>query len=377
MARILLMIFTLGLAVMVASGCPQPEAVQPLAAAGALPKLVLKVRATQARAGALAITTVRTGFLEPVTATKIAPEVAGTIALRGFSDGQVVKAGEVLFRLEAGRQRLALDGARAAISAAKVEVSFLEQELGRTQKLVERKAAATRQLDAARLNLDRAQANLEQAEVAERKAQRALRDTTLRAPHDGVVHGRQADVGDQVAPGRPLLELVDLSRVRLRVGVGGASASRLRQGTTGTLLVDDLGGLALSAQLVAVAPRSDPRTGLFEVIYEAAPPPDAGVRGGMVARVRVDEGASSVVLVPRAALLLERGAPALFIADGGRASKRTVRTGRSDDTSIEVSSGLRAGEWVIITGLHALAEGAPVEVEAAKLQAVAPAAELR
>lgn len=349
---------------LLAGGC-EKEALPPVAplSASALPEVALSVRAEPVKQGTLAASTTRTALLEPWQATVIAAEAAGTVVMRRVDDGQDVRAGEVLLRLDPSRQQIAVDAAKVALQAAQTDLGFLDKEARRKRGLFAKSAISSLEVDAAEHQVARARSQVAQAEVQVRQAERALADCTVRAPHDGVVGRRQVDVGDQVAPGRPLLDLVDLSRLRLRVGIPGPELGGLEPGQEATVFVDDLGGAALPAQLAALAPRADPRTGLFEVLFVVDLGSVEGVRAGMVGRVAIGKAAGAALLIPRAALVLDEASPAVFVLDGTRARLRRVRLGAVGVERAEVIDGLKAGELVVVSGLHALTDGARVDPE--------------
>lgn len=346
------------------------------AKAGEATEPAVRVMAARARAGQLADARVAAGRIEPWQATLVVAQVGGTVVQRKADTGQRVHAGDVLYRLDSSRQRLAVEMARTALVGAEQDVAFLTTDLERKRQLAEKKALATLQVDAAAHQLERARIAADRAGVQLRTAERNLADTTLRAPHDGIANGRRADVGDTVGPGSPMLEIVDLSTVRVRIGLNGAEAARMVVGSGADVVIHDLGGEQVKASVRSIAPRSDPRTGLFEVEL-TTPNPEVQIRAGMVAEVVLPstptpEGA---VLAPRAAIFRRHGEVSLFevtaTAPGdssrliGRVQRRNVVTGRSGETHVEVLRGVADGALIVTSGLHALADGTLVEAELA------------
>jgi RND family efflux transporter MFP subunit len=177
----------------------------------------------------------------------------------------------------------------------------------------------------------------------------------------------QVDVGDHVSPGRPLATLVDLSRARIHAGVTGTEAAGLKPGTNAPVVLSELGGTAVEAEIHSVGRIADPASGTYTVELWLDSP-DGLLREGMVAQVRLPaEEERRNPVVPRAALIRSETGTAVFVVDRGdgepRAAARPVRVGRSNAEKVEVLEGVSVGEEVVIDGLFALRHGAPVLVE--------------
>jgi RND family efflux transporter MFP subunit len=160
---------------------------------------------------------------------------------------------------------------------------------------------------------------------------------------------------------------VDLSRARIHAGVTSTEAAGLVPGTPAPVLLAELGGVAVEAEIHSVGRIADPASGTY-TIELWLDSPDGLLREGMVAQVRlpVEAGRRNPV-VPRAALIRREGGVAVFVVDPSgaepRAVARPVRIGHSNAEKVEVLEGVSVGEQVVIDGLFALRDGAPVLVE--------------
>jgi multidrug efflux system membrane fusion protein len=224
---------------------------------------------------------------------------------------------------------------------------------------------AQAQVDNAGHDKERAIAAQSAAKADLRSARRAAKDAVIRAPIDGIVTRRQVDVGDTLVPGAPLMDVVDLSRVRVTVGLNGRNLGRIEPSLPVALTVVDLGGVALSnVRFASAATSSNPVTGLFDVEFHADNPGARG-RAGMVATLtmtpRAKEGAR---LVAREALTRRGGVLGVFVIDGGTARFEPVKTGGRDGQFVELLEGPAPGTVLATSALHALADGVGVEVEA-------------
>lgn len=337
----------------------------------------IRIDAARARLGRLERRVTATGMTSPWRDANLRAEVGGRVLEVAIDNGDVVAAGDLLVRIDGSRQQLAISGASARVDALEQDVALAQTELERKQGLVNKGSLPAAQLDAAEHTLERAQAALEGAQADLGSARRSSRDARLSAPIDGVVTRRIVDVGDTVAPGAPLLDLVDLAKIRVRVGLAGSEIARLDQTGDATVFIEDLGGEAVSATFAALAPAADPITGLFDVEYHVDNP-EGRIRGGMVATVELPlDLAPERTLVPRAALTRRDGKLAVFVLEANEsiaasdselerrvAVLREVRVGAHGDDTVEILAGVSPGEVVAISTQHALADAVLVEFEA-------------
>jgi RND family efflux transporter MFP subunit len=297
----------------------------------------------------------------------IAAEATGRVMERRVEPGDVVDAGQALIELDATRPRLAVEQAEATLRTREIDLAEARRELERGDRLLGDDAISESRHDARRFAVDRAKSAESLARVALRTAKRNLADATVLAPFAGSVEDVQVDVGDHVSPGRPLATLVDLSRARIHAGVTGTEAAGLEPGTPALVALEELGGTAVEAEIHSVGRIADPASGTYDVELWLDSP-DGLLREGMVAQVRLPvEAGQRNPVVPRAALVRSETGTAVFVVDrsGGapRAVARSVRIGRSNGDKVEVLEGVSVGEEVVIDGLFALRDGAPVLVE--------------
>lgn len=345
---------------------PAPGASQ-AASPGPDPSLpAVRVRVARAVMEPLADAPTWTGLVQSERKARLGAEVPGRIVERTVERGSRVRQGDVLLVLDDTRIALEAERARVAVQAAEHQATYAASELERATSLGDSLPAQA--LDQARHADLMARDGLAQARIAEQAAERALRDTRLRAPWDGVVAERFADVGDAVALGVPVFLLVSVDPILVRVGVSAAEASRMAPGDRADVVVADTGGASSEAELQAVGQVPDPITGTWPADFRLGNP-SGDLREGMVATVRARAGPEPVVQVPREAVVDHLGAPAVFVVAGGpdgeRASLRRVRLGRHAAGTVEVVEGLGEGEEAVIEGQFALVDGARVEVERA------------
>jgi RND family efflux transporter MFP subunit len=261
-----------------------------------------------------------------------------------YQEGQWVKEGAVVVRLD--------DSAvRAAVAAAEASLKAVESDLERTKALLAKGAATPRELEQMTAAASGARAQLTAAKDN-------LSYTALRAPFAGRVASRRVNLGDVVNPGMPLIEIEGEGGLELRATVESELAAALRPGSKVRALVD--GQTApLAATIVAVAPAGDPTTHRFEV--KADLPGASGLRAGLFARLLVPGVAALPrISVPATAVFARGGLTGLYVVNEGKARLRWVAAGARDGDTIEIRAGVEPGERVVVDPAG-LVDGAPVK----------------
>ncbi len=302
------------------------------------------------------------------TAT-VSAEVAARVVERHVEPGARVAAGDPLVSLDDALLAIAVEEARATLKARQVDLEEARLELARGDDLRREGAVSERQHDALRFSTERAESAWALANASLRRARRSLADAKVRAPFDGTVERVDVQVGDYLAPGAPVATVADFAQVRLRAGVTAAEAADLQPGMTARVAIPVLGGVELEAAIHSVGLLADATSGTYPV--ELWLDNEQGrLRAGMVGQLRLEAPDEAVgAVVPRAALLRRDGELAVFVVEGAgdslRAVARPVRLGRQSGDLVEVLDGAGVGERVVVDGLFALTDGAPVYIDAA------------
>jgi RND family efflux transporter MFP subunit len=261
-----------------------------------------------------------------------------------FRVGDRVAAGDVVVRLDDAAFQSAVAAAEAAAHAA-------ETDLARTKALLAKGAATQRELDQATAGAAGARAMLS-------GARDNLAYAALRAPFAGSVASRNANLGDVVAPGRPLIEIEGAGGLEIRATVESDVLAQLAPGLKLAAHVDGQAA-PVEATVRTIAPAGDPATHRFEVKADIGSAP--GLRSGLFARLAVPSpSAEARLLVPAGAVFRRGGLFGVYVVTEGRARLRWVAVGETAGGLTEIRSGVVAGERVVI-GPTELSDGAPVE----------------
>lgn len=378
------------------------------------PKLkAVEVRFGDAATGTLERKINAPGEIEPKTKVEISAQVSARILELPFEEGDTVKAGDLLVKLDDRDLQALLDSARAQLrgeearlDGARAARANAEVELGRRAKLAATGDIPRSELDAAQLQYDQAASALRQIEHAIESAraniQRAEKDldnTVIRSPIDGVITKRNAEVGETVvvgtinSPGSVILEVADLNTLLVKARVDEANIARVQAGQKATVFLNAYPDLKIPGVVehIGLTRQLDSNgSRYFETKVLIERPKDLMLRSGLSASVDIAvETFASVVKVPSQAVLdravdelpreitrdnpnIEEGKKftrVVFVMKDGKAVPVPVSTGASDQTHTIVTAGLTAGDRVVVGPfkvLTTLQNGQMIADEAAK-----------
>jgi RND family efflux transporter MFP subunit len=281
------------------------------------------------------------GIAEPIQEATLSTRLMGSVASVLVQEGQRVAAGQLLARIEAGELIARRAQAEAGIAEADAVYQDALVQAQRFRALYADSAAARAQLEAAEMGLARSEAGLRTARAAAGALEAVEAYAHVRAPFAGVVTKRFVDPGAFVAPGAPVVSLEDGSRLRLSVTVAPDAATSLRPGAR---LHATIEGRAASAIVEGVAAAG----GALYTVNAIVDNGDRRHPAGGVATLRIPQGTRTTILVPDAALVREGDLTGVRIQAANSAELRWVRLGAAVGGQVEVLSGLKAGDRVIV-----------------------------
>jgi RND family efflux transporter MFP subunit len=303
------------------------------------------VQTVAARIGPAIQSVYASGVVDFVRQARIAPVINAPIRAVRVAEGQDVRAGQVLVELAAGPEE-------ATALQLEAQASQAHAAFTRTDRLFRRGFAAA----AAR---DDAWRQFEAATAAARAARERLRDYRITAPFAGRVLRRDAEPGDLAHVGTPLFVLADPASLRITADIDERDAGRMRAGLAALVRSDAFPGRQFSARVSEVTPQGDATARIFRARLSLEP--GSPLRPGMTVEVNiVVSRRDNAVLAPANAL--REGA--VWIVEKDRARRRPVQIGVQGPDQIEIRSGLRAGEQVVIKPPANLKDGARVSARA-------------
>lgn len=334
---------------------------------------VFSVHVETVRSRAVSDDVVATGTAMPAREVTLSPQVQGLLVRSKVELGRHVKKGELLARVSTvglyGESRQA----SAELTRLRSDIAQAKEDLSATESLFRQKIASRKQRDDARYKLARLRAQLAQAQARLSSVGERYRGGVVLAPFAGVIAEKRADVGDYLSPGKGVGRLVDLSSVKVTVGVAEVDVVRIAPTTRVTVSFPALPGKVFPGRILAIAPTADKQSGAFPVEVAVANPKRV-LRGGMAARVVFHRPPIRGVFVPVEAVVRRGGRPVAYVlsGDGGHVRQVVCQVGRSRDGLVEVRAGLRPGDRLVTSGNTRLRKGSAVRV--AGMEARRPAA---
>lgn len=293
-----------------------------------------------------------TAPLEARAESQVVAKTSGVALGVLAEEGQQVRAGQVLVRLDSSRARL-----QAAQSAA--QLRKLEANYARSTQLSKQQLISVNDID--QLKYD-----LENARAVNRLANLELSYADVVAPISGVIASRSIKTGNFVQINTPIFRIVDTSRLEATLNVPERELATLKPGQPVLLQVDALPGRTFQGTVDRVAPVVDSGSGTFRVICAFAGGgklQPGQLQPGMFGRIRIDyDQRADAMVVPRVALLEGDGEPAVFVVRAGKAQRVVVKLGYTDGAWAEVRTGLKLGDPVVTAGKVALRDGSAVQV---------------
>jgi RND family efflux transporter MFP subunit len=359
----------LGVLVTVLVGCNGQKAEAPAAPQAQVPVSLGAENVTRVEVRKLESGPVISGSLQARRAATLRAEVSGALLEVKVEQGQPVKRGELLARLDDAALQDQLIAARstARVTGNALEVAKAEEE--RNAKLAESGVITQRDFDRVKLARQQAEAQLSEAQARLALTQDQLGRTRISAPFDGAVSERQANAGDIVAPGTPLVTVVDPTSLRLEAAVPAEYAGKLQAGTPVDFRVAGYGDKGFTGKIERVNPVVDPATGQVR-IYVAIPNSEQSLLAGLFAQGRVASESREALAIPVGAVDPRSTSPSVLRVKDGKVERVAVELGLRDEVSqrVEVRSGLQAGDVVVLGSARELAEGTRVQVAQAPAQ---------
>jgi RND family efflux transporter MFP subunit len=228
-----------------------------------------------------------TGTTYPRAEAQVGPNGQGVIAKIFFKEGDRVKKGATLFRLDNKDARLRVEQAEAALAAARVNLKATEVEHQRSKGLFDQKALNQMQWDQIQARLDGAKVGMQQAEVAVSMARKFATDATVRSPIDGVVAMKLKSEGEMATmmPPTVVLVLQDQSTLELRFRMPEHALAKVKPGTPLKIRFEAL-NVTREARVSRIQPTVDPRTRTVEMVAELANS-DGALKSGLLAQVEI------------------------------------------------------------------------------------------
>lgn len=306
------------------------------------------------------------GSLMAEREAQVRAQLTGQVLAVYADQGQAVRAGQPLARIDASALADAASSARTGVASAQTGLEVARRNYERAQTLNQAGAMSDRDLEAARAQLSQAQAQAAGARSTQASAQKQLSNTEVRSPINGVVSVRPVNAGDIVQPGTALFTIVDPRSMRLEANVPADQLGQLHIGSTVRFTVNGYPGRTFTGTVQRISPAADPVTRQVPVVV-TIPNDEGTLVAGLFAQGRVESTVRQGIMVPVSAVDESGVAPTVLRLKGGKTERVAVQVGaRNPDTeTVEITAGLASGDTVLVGPAAGTAPNTTVRISAA------------
>jgi RND family efflux transporter MFP subunit len=291
------------------------------------------------------------GTIQAGESSVLSFSVPGKITKIYVSEGQSVRKGQLVASV--GAETLDNSYKMAAASLAEAQDAY-----ARLKKLHDANALPE-------IKWVEVQQKLKQAEASAAIAKKAMKDANLYSPISGIVSKKYNDAGQNVVPGAPVVEVVDISGIKVKITVSEKELSSVPAGAEAKVSVGENNPVVFTARQTERGVTANPLSRNYDLVF-SAPNPDGTLRPGMICDVWVERNTSSdasvsqIVLPPQAVVLDWDNSHAVWIKKNGEAKRVKVEIGGVDSRGVVVTSGLQPSDSVVVKGQQKLSQGLSV-----------------
>jgi len=302
------------------------------------------------------------GSVEPWKRSVVASEIEGLVDQYPSVEGMQVKRGDLLAQLRTDTLNIQLDSALSSLREAQTRHLQAKQDLTRIQVLFEKELVTQKEMDDAQAEETAQQERLSQLDAQIRQVRDQLSKSSILAPFDGWVTNEFTEVGQWVEVGGAIVEIVDLSHVKIEVPLPERFVQDIHLGNPVSARFDSLPGLTWEGTVFSVVAQADRNARTFPVKIDI-PNPDLSIKSGMVAKVLLQVGRlHQGMVIPKDALVLRGEQEFVFLVTDGIVGQIPVNTLIHLDQLVEVQGDIQEGMSVVIEGNERLFPGQPVRI---------------
>lgn len=286
------------------------------------------------------------GYLEEGQSVEMAFKYGGTLNQLSVKEGSPVKKGQTLARISSPQMESTQRSAQATLEQA-------QDAYDRLKKVHDNGSLPE-------IKWSEMVANLEKAQSALDLANAMVADNTIKAPFDGMVASVNAEVGENIAPMKPIIRLINTKGMAVKISVPENEISNVRVGDTAEVVIPALGDKHLSGKVIEKSMTASLLTHSYpvKVLVEQ---PDDDLTPGMIGKVVLKADISKGIIVPANAVLINNTGKFVWVVEDGRATRRPIMISGYSGSGVVVGEGLKMDDTVIVEGYQKVSEGMKVE----------------
>lgn len=276
------------------------------------------------------------GSIEPWTRLELISKIAGSIEEVLVQEGDSVKEGDIIAKIESDDYRIALDRATAAYKLAKADFE-------RDKSVYAKGAIPTAELDARETNMQTAKADLDNATLL-------LSRCTIKAPINGVIRSLDAKVGLYLGIGDPIGRILQIDKVKAVIGIPESDITAVRNLPTVDLTIQALDNLQIVGKNYFVSSSPETAARLYRIELEIDNP-DHRILPGMFVRANIiKQSREDALSIPFYSIISRNDEQYVFIERDGVVRKQPVQTGIMEQWMVEITDGLQSGDRIVVEG---------------------------
>jgi membrane fusion protein, multidrug efflux system len=339
---------------------PAVPAGDPAAAAAAVPLELAEVDVASVKERVLTRSLPLSGSMSPVVQATVKSKVSGEVEQVTVREGQDVRQGDVIARIDTRNMQAQYDRELAAVDKARADLDLAVLNRDKNRSLLEQKYISQNTYEQTESAYAASVANFKLAEAQARMVKINLEDAVVRAPFSGTIATRLVQPGEKVSQDSSIVSLVDLRQMLLEAAVPAAEIPSVRIGQSVSFRVGGFGDREFTGEVQRINPTTVEGSRAI-TIYIAVPNVDRALKGGMFAQGQlVIDSTTPVLSIPQMAARDEAGASFVYTLEDGKIVRKPVTLGQrvKGQDFVEVREGLAAGERVIVADIGEAKAGA-------------------
>jgi len=288
------------------------------------------------------------GAIAPWTRLQLMAKIGGSIDEVLVTDGDHVKKGDILARIEDIDFKIALDRAKAAYNLAK-------DDFERNKEIYKKGVIPSATLDINSTKMQTTKADYDNAKLM-------LSRTVVTSPMDGVIRRLDAKVGLQLSVGDPIAEILEIDRVKAIIGIPESDVTAVRKLDTVNITIQALGDKEILAEKHFLSPAPETTARLYNLELKIDNPENEVLTGMFVRADIIKEQIENSISIPFYSVISRNNEKYVYIEQEGLAVKREVSLGIMENWMVEVKRGLSAGDKLIVEGHRDVEDGQRIKI---------------
>jgi len=302
------------------------------------------------------------GVVEPERKVEIFSRLSAYVKNIVKEEGVYVKEGDILALLDDTEIKISYEQAKIQLEQAKLSLQEAEQNFQRNKELIEKDLISQQEFQAQEAQYKQRQLDYQNRSEEFKNLQLQLNWTKIRALSEGYITERLIEMGDRVNANEQVYTIEDFKPLLIRVYVPASDAIQLKTDMTAEVTTEVLNGKHFKGNVKLINPRIDVQSGTVKVTVEVFDD-SLQLKPGMFVEVRIITGSKEDLLViPRKAVLYKQDRSYVFVLNGNQVSQREVTLGLIEEDQVEITSGLKEGDVIVVVGVEGIKDGQRVNI---------------